>query len=136
MRELTYEEWLKNPTPRLMWVWDSNKSTKVQRKVIYFLNPKLCFPIVALSSDETNTENFKHCAEVEEVKTRRMTKKELSRWLREKPTREFKYGSYISCSVYSTYTYGEDEEDVEVRKDIVIREDDGEWQEPIMEVNE
>ena len=59
MRELTYEEWLKNPTPRLMWVWDSNKNTKVQRKVIYFLNPKLCFPIVALSSDETNTENFK-----------------------------------------------------------------------------
>lgn len=26
MKELTYEDWLKNPTPRLMWVWDSSES--------------------------------------------------------------------------------------------------------------
>ncbi len=136
MKEVTYKDWVKNPTPRLMWVWNSSEQTKEKRKVVYFLKPELSFPIVALSNDETSTEKFRHCAEIEEVKTRRMTKKELSRWLREKPTREFKYGSYISCSVYSTYTYGEDEEDVEVRKDIVIREDDGEWQEPIMEINE
>ena len=133
MRELTYEDWVKNPTPRLMWVWDSNENNKQQRKVIYFIDPERLYPVVALTEDEISTENFKHCAEIEEPKTRRMTKKELSRWLREKPTREFKYGSYISCSVYSTYTYGEDEEDVEVRKDIVVREDDGEWKEPLIE---
>ena len=22
MKELTYEEWLRNPTPQMMWVWD------------------------------------------------------------------------------------------------------------------
>lgn len=63
-----------------------------------------------------------------------MTKKELSRWLREKPTREFKFNGYIGCSVYSIYTYDEDCGDKEVRKDVVIREDDGEWKEPLVEV--
>ena len=22
MKEVTYEDWQKNPTPRMMWVWD------------------------------------------------------------------------------------------------------------------
>lgn len=132
MKEVTYEDWQKNPTPRLMWVWDSSESNKKQRKVIYFLDPKLSYPIVALSDDEISTENFKHCAEIE--KSRRMTNKELSRWLREKPTREYKYNNYIACSVYSTHTYAEDCGDKEVRDDIVIREDDGEWREPLVEV--
>ena len=134
MKELTYEDWIKNPIPRMMWVWDDNENNKVQRKVIYIIDKPITYQVIALIKSELSTESFMHCAEIEEVKTRRMTKKELSRWLREKPTREFKYGSYISCSVYSTYTYGEDEGDIEVCKDIVIREDDGEWQEPLVEV--
>ena len=136
MKELTYEEWIKNPIPRMMWVWDDNENNKVQRKVIYIIDKQITYQIIALIKSELSTESFMHCAEIEEPKTRRMTKKELSRWLREKPTREFKYGSYISCSVYSTYTYGEDEGDIEVCKDIVIREDDGKWKEPLIEVNE
>ena len=63
-----------------------------------------------------------------------MTKKELSRWLREKPTREYKYNSYIACSVYSSYTYNEYEGDEEVRNDIVIRENDGPWFVPYKEI--
>ena len=145
MKEVTYEEWLKNPTPRMMWVWDDEVGDvwadevgdKVKRKVIYFNENKHAhYPIIALSENSATSVGYKHCAEIEKQKQRRMTKKELSRWLREKPTREFKYGSYISCSVYSTYTYGEDEGDIEVRKDIVIREDDGEWREPFVEVEE
>ena len=136
MKELTYEDWIKNPTPRTMWVWDNSENNKKQRKVIYFLGLKLTFPVVALSEDEISTESFMHCAEIEEPKTRRMTKKELSRWLREKPTREFKYNSFVYCSVYCTFTYGEDNEDEKVRKDIVIREDDGEWKEPLIEVTD
>lgn len=23
MKELTHEEWMKNPIPRMMWVWDA-----------------------------------------------------------------------------------------------------------------
>ena len=31
MKELTYEEWSKNPTPRMMWCWDNCEKTKKQR---------------------------------------------------------------------------------------------------------
>lgn len=68
MKEVTYEEWQKNPTPRMMWVWDVNEKDKVQRKVIYFHDNGLPYPIIALSDDETDTENFKYCAEIKNQK--------------------------------------------------------------------
>lgn len=131
MKEVTYEDWIKNPIPRMMWVWNDDENYKRQRKVVYYSDKDVVYPVFALTQDEVMF-GFKHCAEI--GKTRRMTKKELSRWLREKPTREFKYDSYITRSVCSTYTYNEDEGDEEVRNDIVIREDDGEWREPLVEV--
>ena len=134
MKEVTYEDQQKNPTPRMMWVWDSSENNKVQRKVLYIIDKPITYQVIALIKSELSTESFMHCAEIEEPKTRRMTKKELSRWLREKPTREFKFNGYIGCSVYSIYTYDEDCGDKEVRKDVVIREDDGEWKEPLVEV--
>ena len=134
MKEVTYEDWQKNPAPRMMWVWDDNENNKVQRKVLYIIDKPITYQVIALIKSELSTESFMHCAEIEEPKTRRMTKKELSRWLREKPTREFKFNGYIGCSVYSIYTYDEDCGDKEVRKDVVIREDDGEWKEPLVEV--
>ena len=132
MKEVTYEDWIKNPTPRTMWVWDSSENNKKQRKVIYFLGPKLTFPVVALSNDEISTENFKHCAEIE--KQRLMTHRELARWLCEKPFREFKYGSGTNYPIYKWHTYTEDEAPKEVCKDIRIREDDGKWKEPLVEI--
>ena len=134
MKEVTYEDWQKNPTPRMMWVWDSVGDAKVQRKVIYISELGISYPIFALTDDKLNTEHFKHCAEIEEPKTRRMTNKELSRWLREKPTREWKYN--VGRSVYSVHNYDEDCGDGEVREDTVIREDYGEWREPLVEVEE
>ena len=133
MKEVTYEDWQKNPTPRMMWVWDGKVGDKVKRKVIYFNENKHAhYPIIALSENSDMSVGYKHCAEIEEPKTRRMTHKELSRWLREKPTREFRYRS--SCSVYSAHNYDEDDEEVEVPEDIRVREDDGEWREPLVEV--
>lgn len=130
MKELTYEDWVKNPTPRNMWVWDSIENNKEQRKVIYFLNPEITFPIVALSEEEVSTEHFKHCAEIEKPRTRRMTNQELARWLREKPTREWKYT--INSTVHSVYSYDEECADKECWSEVVIRENDGEWQEPLI----
>lgn len=130
MKVITYEEWLRNPTPRMMWVWDVNKKDKVQRKVIYFHDNGLPYPIIALSDDETDTENFKYCAEIEEP--RRMTNKELSRWLREKPTREYKFKD--SDFVYGEKNYREIEQSDEVDSRILIREDDSDWKEPLVEV--
>ena len=134
MKELTYEDWQKNPTPRMMWVWDSYGDAKQKRKVIYFLDPKLSYSVLALTEDKTSTEHFKHCAEIEEPKTRRMTNKELARWLRKKPTREYKY--ITSDYICHNYDYREPNQDIEVHEDILIREDDSEWREPLVEVEE
>ena len=135
MKEVTYEDWLKNPTPRVMWVWDKDEKDKIQRRVIYFIEDKNTpYPVVVLSSGNTLASNYKYCAEIEEAKTRRMTNKELSRWLREKPTREWKYNS--DSQVYTSYGYKEEWADEECWSEVVVREDDGEWREPLVEVEE
>ena len=133
MKELTYEDWQKNPTPRMMWMWDDKVGDKVKRKVIYFNENKHApYPIIALSENSAMSVDYKHCAEIEEPKRRRMMYKELSRWLREKPTREYKYlNSEYICS---TFEYREWKQDEEVSDDVLIREDDGEWKEPLVEV--
>lgn len=137
MKELTHEEWIKNPTPRLMWVWDDDEKDKVQRKVVYVVKGGPSnLPVRATKNDDADYEAYRHCAEIE--KPRRMTSKELSRWLRENPTREYKcrtaedkdslvcwYHSYIECCA-----------DNEVGDSILIRENDGEWREPLVEVDE
>ena len=135
MKEVTYEDWQKNPTPRMMWVWDDEKKGIMQRKVIYFIENKMAHhPILTLSPNAVILAGYKHCAELEEPKTRRMTNKELSRWLREKPTRECKYlNSEYICS---TFEYREYKQDEEVDVDMRIREDDSEWREPLVEVEE
>lgn len=133
MKEVTYEEWMENPTPRMMWVWDSNEAYKRQMKVIYFSNTDIEYPVVALTNNDVNTIRYKHCAEIE--KTRRMTNKELSWWLRLNPTREFKYDRQCD-RVYYNYNYYDSESNKEVDPELVIRENDGEWREPLVEVEE
>ena len=129
MKKVTYEEWQKNPIPRMMWVWDYNEEDRQQRKVVYFLNSKDPYPIVTITADESVSDIYMHCAEIE--KKRRMTNKELSRWLREKATREWKYKNVYY--VYSFYSYTERNADEEVCDRVLIREDDGEWREPLVE---
>lgn len=63
-----------------------------------------------------------------------MTHKELSRWLRENPTREFRYGRGEQYTVFCFHSYGADEASEEVSVDLYIREGDGEWKEPLVEV--
>ena len=135
MKEVTYEDWQKNPTPRMMWVWDDKVGDKVKRKVIYFNENKHAhYPIIALSENRDMSVGYKRCAEIEEPKTRRMTNQELAWWLRKKPTRERKW-AFDSC-VRSVYVYDEKYADEEVDADMRIREDNGEWREPLVEVEE
>ena len=136
MKEVTYEDWQKNPTPRMMWVWDDNEKEKIKRKVIYVLSgvSGRKYNAITLHSEESCTNSYAHCAEIGEPKTRRMTNKELARWLRGKPTRECKWT--FDGSICSVHTYNEKVENEEVHKDVVIREDDGEWKEPLVEVEE
>ena len=132
MKEVTYEDWQKNPTPRMMWVWDDNPANAVKRKVVYFSGEELEYPVIIVTFGEAAELRFKHCAEI--GKQRRMTNKELSRWLREKPTRE-SISTFDGC-ICSIHNYNEKCESEEVRKGIRIRENDGEWREPLVEVEE
>ena len=127
MKELTYEDWKKNPVPREMWVWDDN--AKVKRKVVYFIeNEDVSHPVIALSSDGITTANYKHCAEIEEP--RRMTYRELSWWLSDKPHREYRYKD--NDFVFRTLDYKESKQKEEVTDMFLIRENGGEWKEPLI----
>ena len=136
MKEVTYEDWQKNPTPRVMWVWD-NESSRKKLKVLYILSEEeyvTRFRVIALANEDSCAiRRYAHCAEIEESKTRRMTNKELSWWLREKPTREWKHKDGVSVYCYCYYCYEEKRANEEVHESVVIREDDGEWREPLVE---
>ena len=127
MKEVTYEDWKKNPAPREMWVWDDN--AKVKRKVVYFIeNKDASFPVVALSQDGTIAASYKHCAEIEEP--RRMTYRELSWRLSDKPHREYRYKD--NDFVFRTLDYKESKQKEEVTDMFLIRENGGEWKEPLI----
>ena len=130
MREVTYEDWQKNPTPRMMWVWNSNVEDKVQAKVIYVIKLDE-YSVVTVTDNDVDLIRYKHCAEIEEPKRRRMTNKELSWWLSEKPHRERKFAR--APYIYTYYTYCENEQDKEVPDNILIKENGGEWREPLVE---
>ena len=130
MKEVTYKDWLKNPIPRMMWIWDNKEEDKIKRKVIYFVeNKDVFYPVIALSSDGTITANYKHCAEI--GNTRRMTYRELSWWLSDKPHREYRYMN--SDFVFRTLDYKESKQNEEVTDRFLIRENNGEWKEPLIE---
>lgn len=131
MKEVTYEEWQKNPTPRMMWVWNEDEMHKEKRKVAHVLRNNLA-RVITIDADNSDYELYNHCAEI--GKQRRMTNKELSRWLREKPTRE--YRDIGDSWIYCDNPYEENCGDKEVDESVVIREDDGEWREPLVEVEE
>ena len=79
MKELTYEDWQKNSTPRMMWVWDDNEKEKIKRKVIYVLSGVRGRKqnVITLYTDESCTYAYAHCAEIESQ--RRMTDKEKAK---------------------------------------------------------
>lgn len=132
MKELTYEEWIKNPKPRIMWVWHNDFEEREKGKVVYVIKDDFTScPVLAVSEEDTSFCIYCHCAEIEEIKTRRMTHQELAWWLRETATREYKRKYQIS--VYYEYSYTDEEADEPVDDVILIREDGGEWHEPLVE---
>ena len=136
MKEVTYEDWQKTPTPRMMWVWNEDEMYKVKRKVVHVLRNNLA-RVITIDDDDSDYELYNHCAEI--GKQRRMTNKELSRWLRENSTRECKWKNK-DCSqsdyVYSNHVYLERCADEEVDSNTVIRENGSNWREPLVEVEE
>ena len=71
----------------------------------------------------------------EPLTPRRMTNLELSRWLRDctEEHREFKNSSN---TVFSVYNYFENSANEPVDIDVMIRANDGEWREPLIEIED
>ena len=139
MKEVTYEDWQKNPTPRMMWVWDSSENNKKQLKVIYISKEDITHPVITLSHSDIDSSRYKHCAEIE--KQRRMTNKELSWWLqdgiKDGKHREIKYGcKRDDVEVECQYTYLDSKCNDAVPVGFLIRENGGEWHEPLVEVTQ
>lgn len=106
-------------------------------KVLCISKKDVTYPAIALADNDLDVCRYKHCAEI--AKTRRMTNKELVRWLRENPTREYKYFSVDGSNnsfVHYSFSYIENYADDEISELILIRENDGEWKEPLIEVEE
>ena len=131
MKELTHEDWMENTTPRVMWVWDNDNDSIGKMKVIYVSDRDVKYPVIVLADNDLDICRYKHCAEIE--KQRRMTNKELSRWLRENPTREYTYKTASNNVVYCYHAYPEIYADDEVADTTLIRENYGEWKEPLIE---
>lgn len=127
VKEVT--EW--NGEPREMLVWNDDENKKEKRFVIFIEPSSNVFPYIRVITWDALTGNmvmFKHCAEIEE---QLMTHKELARWIREKPNREYKYGDYENVNVYSVFVYGLRMECEPVDKNIYVREGYGEWEKPL-----
>ena len=141
MKEVTYEDWQKNPTPRMMWVWDDKDKEKIKRKVVYILSGVRGRKqnVITLYTDESCTYAYAHCAEIE--KQRRMTNQELAWWLqdgiKDGKHREIKYGcKRDDVEVECQYTYLDSKCNDSVPVGFLIRENGGEWHEPLVEVAE
>ena len=65
MKEVTYEDWQKNPTPRMMWCWSSNVEDKVTAKVIYVIKDKP-YLVITVTDNDADIIRYRHCAEIEE----------------------------------------------------------------------
>lgn len=135
MKEITYDDWQKNPTPRMMWVWNDDFEKREKQKVVYVIKDYFAScPVLAVSEEDSSFCIYRCCAEIEEPKTRRMTNKELSRWLSEKPHREYKRFKSDDAFVSYYHSYIERTANEEIEDSVLIREDDSDWREPLVEV--
>lgn len=134
MKEITREDWQKNPTPRMMWVWDGNEENREKRLVVHCLTRKddaCCF--VAEDKNGRCINYWIHCAEIEEPRC--MTNQELAWWLRDHPEEHRECKNKCGSIVSHDYIYSVENEN-EPCDDIVIRSNGGEWREPLKESEE
>lgn len=115
--------------PKEMLVWNCAYSTPFKVTVHAIVASKT-FPVIAKEGD------YQYCAEIpEEPKSRRVTNRELSKWLA-KGHGEYTNTQCSKCaaSSYSTYAYLFDSEESEVGYNILVRKwDDVDWHEPTVD---
>lgn len=127
MKEVTGENWKKNPTPRFMWCWDGDGSSRCKEYVVCILTKEESqerdtLPVI------TPCANYQHCAEIEEEKTQ-LTYYELSQLVK-------CFGvelCYVGGESYSHFAYTASAANKKLPGEYKIRYKQGEWEEPTRE---
>ena len=114
--------------PKKMLVWDHEYGTVLKADVLAIVNGrKYDYPVITTSG------LFRHCAEIpEELKPRRATNRELSKWLGQGNGECGNgYDDLLKANlVSSTYTYRDIESDSAVPTCIIVRKwEDADWHE-------
>ena len=114
--------------PKKMITWDSECGGFYICEVLAIVNGKdNNYPVIAKNA------SYRHCAEIpEEHKPRRVTNRELSKWLAKG---HGEYTNTLCCSTsYITYEYFLDSAESEVSENILVRKwDDIDWHEPTVD---
>lgn len=124
MKEVTHEDWMKNPKPRWMWCWDSNEKIKGKGYVLCILTEKEMletgtrYPVRTMSGS-----CYCHCAEIEE-ETTRLTHYELSQLVK---CFGVDYGLGNLAVSYNCVYPSVKLENESLSEDFVIRYRQGEW---------
>lgn len=129
LKEFTSDKPVVFDPPKKMLCWDNNFDVPKEQEVVAYL-PLMSIPVF------TAFDRFARCAELpEELKPRRATNRELSKWLvRGNGERIYKDDSEPDDGcffVHTTYCYYTGEEDDIVPKEHFVRKwGDSEWHEP------
>ena len=114
--------------PKEMFVWDYDTGCLLRADILAIVNGRENgYPVI------TKTGTYRHCAEIpEEPKPRRVTNRELSKWLSKG---HGEYTNTVCCTTsYTTYEYFLDSAESEVSENILVRKwDDVDWHEPTVD---
>lgn len=65
MKTLTISDWLENPIPRDMWVWNNNSQKKQIEKVVYISKDGRALSVYkGVGACEESACWYEHCAEI------------------------------------------------------------------------
>ena len=107
----------------------TDRSSTLYPLVVLLNNAKI---LTATQTGETKTGNETLCLKEALPSSRKMTWKELAKWLREKPEefREAQINRNISCGI----VYKESSENEEVGKSVMVRTINSGWREPLIDL--
>lgn len=132
MKEITSEDWVKNPTPRMMWVWDDDEQDKNKEMVVYIKNnDQVSYPVVTACDDSCYTGAYAHCAEITEEEGTPLNDYELGQLFRCMGVEWKQMGSAFINEMWS-YVEGKEEE-LPISDSVKIRYKQGAWEEPTRE---
>lgn len=87
------------------------------------------------SFDYWDTERYEYRVKPQHG-TRRMTNQELADWLRDEPHEHREWKQESSNYIYISFSYHVNDSNREVPKGFYIRRNHGDWEEPVIEVEE